>query len=42
MKKPLSLSPLSLAVYGLLANLLSSLSGHAVAQTSTALDTIVV
>jgi outer membrane receptor protein involved in Fe transport len=42
MKKHLSLSPLSLAVYGLLANMLSSLSGHAVAQTSTALDTIVV
>jgi iron complex outermembrane recepter protein len=38
MKNPLSLSPLSLAVLGLF----SSLSGHAVAQTSTALDTIVV
>ena len=38
MKNTLSLSPLSLAVLGLF----SSLSGHAVAQTSTALDTIVV
>jgi iron complex outermembrane recepter protein len=42
MKNTLSLSPLSLAVYGLLVNMLPSLSGHAVAQTSTALDTIVV
>jgi outer membrane receptor for ferric coprogen and ferric-rhodotorulic acid len=38
MKNTLSLSPLSLAIFGLF----SSLSGHAVAQTSTALDTIVV
>ena len=38
MKNTLSLSPLSLAVFGLLA----SLSGHAVAQTAPELDTIVV
>lgn len=38
MKNTLSLSPLSLAIFGLF----SSLSGHTVAQTSTALDTIVV
>ncbi len=38
MKKNLSLSPLSLAIFGLFSNLI----GHAVAQTSTALDTIVV
>jgi iron complex outermembrane recepter protein len=38
MKNTLSLSPLSLAVLGLFAGL----NGHAVAQTSTALDTIVV
>ena len=38
MKYTLSLSPLSLAVFGLFV----SLSGLAVAQTSTALDTIVV
>jgi iron complex outermembrane recepter protein len=38
MKNPLSLSPLSLAVFGLLA----SLSAAAVAQTAPALDTIVV
>ena len=38
MKNTLSLCPLSLAIVGLLP----SLSGHAVAQTSTALDTIVV
>jgi len=38
MKKNLSLSPLSLAVLGLFVGL----KGHAVAQTSTALDTIVV
>lgn len=38
MKNTLSLSPLSLAVFGLFA----SLSGHAVAQTAPELDTIVV
>ena len=38
MKNPLSLSPLSVAVFGLLA----SLSAAAVAQTAPALDTIVV
>ncbi len=38
MQKNLSLSPLSLAIFGLFSNLI----GHAVAQTSTALDTIVV
>ena len=38
MKNTLSLSPLSLAVLGLF----TGLNGHAVAQTSTALDTIVV
>ena len=38
MKNSLSLSPLSLAVFGILA----SLSAAAVAQTAPALDTIVV
>eukprot|EP01041_Mallomonas_annulata_P041720 gene41720-65855_t len=42
MKNSLSLCPLSLALFGLSGSLFASLSGHAVAQTSTALDTIVV